>query len=146
MASSPALGDEAEQGFRLSPDQWEIIESHWIDHDTVTIKLSDMFIPSDGGCLHFGMTVLAILRQGYDFVYVVPDENNWVPTSQNPIDLDWAKCLADEGCDGEDLPSASTFDPGYDPDPFDTHYPPPPRPVVVEKKSSGGGCFIQSIQ
>ena len=137
MASSPALGDEAEQGFRLSPDQWEIIESHWIDHDTVTIKLSDAFFPSDSSCLHFGQTVLAILRQGYDFVYVVPDEYDWVPTRYNPIDLAWAECLADETL----CPPAAAYDP------VDQWYPPNPPPTVrIEEKKDSGGCFIQSIQ
>ena len=132
------------EGITLYGREWNLIDEVVPHPDgSVSIGLVDVFEATDSMCQFFGEILVKILGQGkYKLIRLIPDEHGWVPSARNPVDMDWARCLADE----QACPSAASFGPGWDPDPFDTHDPPPPRPVVVEKKSSGGGCFIQTIQ
>jgi hypothetical protein len=135
----------------LTSEQWQIIKRHWVDGCQVTIELDESFEATDTGCQFFGQMVLDILSQGHCLVYVIPDEYGWVPSAENPIDLAWAKCLADESY----CPQSTEADIGFDPTRGDTRpvfepdpiYPSKPTPVVVTNKDDsggGGGCFIQS--
>ena len=68
-----------------------------IDHKNkiVYVQLSELLVTgSDGACQGAGMVVLAILENlepGWK-VYVT---NEWVPSRKNPIDIEWARYLAE---------------------------------------------------